>query len=666
LQNLDTKNLQQQLDDVRKKIDLATTNIEINTIIENFVCSLVGSEFCSLWFYDQQKLLLVRNREDNSKNELSMDIKEGIIHKCFMSKKAAIYNYLASERDYVAAVDNPDSIKIKSKIILPLLDGENLVGILTAYSSVKKSKKFTQKDQNLLEAFAPYLMRVVAKMYSLDIMQEQDPVAQKIKDYSEVEKKVESEDEKFHTMANFIHDIRTPANTLQGFLELLESQIEDKRLKEYLVNAKESAMFINELTTSMLENIKLDQETKMFKTLTIDTMKFFADIAEMFASNMYTKNICFNIFIDPRLPKKITTDDVMLKRVLMNLLSNAYKFTPYGKKIDFSVTYNQKEQNISVEIKDTGIGIAKEKQKEIFKAFKQAEDMTSLQYGGTGLGLAICSKYISDLGGELKIKSKLEKGTTFYFDIPAKIEKYEATIEPFENSSAKVAVLMRAKNNNCMINVVRNMVSMGIKKENITLVMSVDEVPKNVTNLVVFQSVIDNKVEEIMKRTSKVLIVEEELFSIQNEELPKNVQVASQYTNMAHDIYQFLNIEKIPRVLIVDDDRTSVVLLERILESEYCQVESVDNGKVALEMLIDSHKKEEPYNIIYIDNHMPLMSGKEVLKNLREFEKDNNLYPIYAVSTSGNPIEIDKERRDFNLHIGKPFRVDEIRKALLY
>jgi signal transduction histidine kinase len=95
--------------------------------------------------------------------------------------------------------------------------------------------------------------------------------------------------------------------------------------------------------------------------------KFFANIAETFSANMYNKGIIFNIYLDPLLPKEITVEDVILKRVLMNLLNNAYKFTPAKHSVTFSVEYDKEGQRLKIAVSDTGIGIAKEKQEEIFK-----------------------------------------------------------------------------------------------------------------------------------------------------------------------------------------------------------------------------------------------------------------------------------------------------------
>ncbi len=667
LKKLNTATLvQNELAHVSKKVDSAQNNIKINGIIEEFISSVLQSEFTSLWFFNTQKMTLLRERDDDTIRELSLDTKEGILYKCFMMEKGQIYNYIASDKDYVALMDNPDNIKIKSKIILPLLDQGKLVGIVTAYSSIKKIKKFVKDDMELLEALSPYLVNILYKMHMpTKSFTKESMVIKNIKEIEKSREVVETSDETLHVVANFVHDIRTPANTLYGFLELIEDQITDKRLKEYLINAKESAGFINELTSAMLDRVSLHRERAESKLKEIESTKFFAGITEMFISNMHAKQIGFNIYIDPRLPKLIEIEELKLKRTLINLLGNACKFTPNGKNIEFFLKYDAETKKISISIKDEGIGIPKEKQKEIFKAFKQADDTTALNYGGTGLGLSICAEYVRDMGGELQVKSEVDKGTVFYFNIALSSvqDKDGCCLTLQKDNNVKIAILMSTKNSFSLTNMARYMIRMGVKKKNIIVITSVGEIPSDVNNLIIFQHKINEATEVLTNKSLKVLIVEEELFSIASDE-NNRYDVISQYGYYAQKLYQLIDVKEIPKALIVDDDKTSVILLERILENEYCEVDTANNGKIALEMIIDSHKKQTPYNVVYIDNNMPLMSGIEVMKNVREYERDNNLKPIYVASTSGNVLDMQKDGKDFDLYIGKPFKVDDIRKAL--
>lgn len=661
---------QTQLHNFSKQLDLATTKEQINTVAEELVTSTLGAEFSSLWFYDASNFLLIREREGDFLKELPLEHKKGIIYKCFMTKESKLYNYLASDKDYVASIDNPDNIKIKSKVMLPLLDGDNFVGIVTAYNSIKNIKKFTKKDVELLNELSPHLIRALYKMHQqqkntqLNTQHNEKIVQEEPKEQEQTE--LENSEDTLTFVSNFVHDIRTPANTLYGFLDILESQITDERLKSYLINAKESASFINELTTSVLNMVSTHKESCTSDIKEIDSIKFFSSVAKSFASNMYSKDIKFNIYIDPLIPKIIKLDTLKMKRVILNLIGNAYKFTPNHKTIEFSVRYISKTNRIVIYIKDTGIGIPKAKQKTIFEAFKQAEETTALNYGGTGLGLFISAKYVKELGGTLALISEVDKGSTFSFDIPANIIDTTPSYQPIKNDTIKVAIVMDQSNNFSANNIARYAVRMGLSKGQIVALTSLDEIQHDITHIVVFQKkTAIHTLEKHIHRDIKILVVEEDFLSIDQDSLCKECDVISQYGYIANKLYQFLSTKQLPRILIVDDDTVSVFLINTILENEFCETVTAGNGKEAVDLFIDAHKYQQPFSIIYIDHNMPIMNGLDAMKEIREYEKDNNLKPIYAASTSGDQLSSKEDKRLFDFHLGKPFKKEQIR-AVLY
>ncbi len=644
---------------------------KINMLAEDLIKTKLSTEFASLWYFDEENFKLVRGRDTHQVNELSLHVKQGIIYKCFMTKQSELYNYLASNKDYIASIDNPDNIKIKSKIMIPLISGDTVVGIATAYNSIKNGKKFTKNDMRTFKSLMPYLLRAVAKIHNKPLLEEHLP-STIIPNYeNSVEKQApqqdeSSKDETLTFVANFVHDIRTPANSLYGFLDLLEGQITDERLKSYIVNAKESAEFINELTTSVLNMISTHKESEVSEIEEVDAIKFFSTIAKSFSSNMYAKRIRFNIYIDPTLPKSIKIDTLKMKRVILNLIGNAYKFTPKNHTIEFSVKYVKKTQRIALYVKDTGIGIPPEKQEGIFEAFKQAEDTTALNFGGTGLGLFISAKYVKELGGTLALVSEVDKGSTFSFDIPAYITNNAPSYPPLEQPAFKIALIMGARNNFCANNLAKHIVRMGVKKEQIVALASFDEISDETTHIIVFQHKINTQaLEDAIAKGKKILVVEEDFLSIDKDELCFECDVVSQYGFIAGKTYKFLQSQKEPRVLIVDDDLVSVMLIETILENEFCTTTLARNGKEALDVFMEAHKQNTPFDIVYIDNQMPFMNGNEVVRRIREYEKDNQLNPIFAISTSGERHGLKTDKEQYDMHIGKPFKKEQIREALM-
>ncbi len=676
MHKLDIKLFEEKLSSTTAEVDLANTNEKINKIIENLITSLLDAEFSSIWLYDEKNTKLLRERDDSNTREISISNKEGLIYKCLETREHSIYNYITSEKGYIPLIDNPDKIKIKSKIIYPILENGSILGIVTAYSSVRKIKLFTENDLKLLKTLSPYIKNIIYKMHpeakiekNITNERRKQPLKRAEFDIAQKTKEIQKNQENIATLAfmsNTIHDIRTPANNLFGFLDLLEEQIDDIRLKQYLSNAKESASLINNLTNSILDRISSHQEKEKSKKEKINSIEFFTNIAEMFSSNMFSKKLIYNIFIDPLMPKTIITEPLKLKRVIINLINNAYKFTPSNHSIKFSILYKQKDKKLSISIRDTGIGIAKEDQKKIFEAFERIDNSTVLDYSGTGLGLAISSNYTKDLGGILKLESEIGKGSKFYFDIPIGNVDTEASFETINDKNIKLVFLMDKSNQPSASNITRHIIKIGLNEEQITAITSLSNYKDDITHLVIFQNKINDEIiNNAIANNIKCLIIEESLFSIKKDDFHPSCKVLSQYISCLNKVYTFLKTTKKHNVLIIDDDEISIILVKTLLDDELCDISIARDGKEGLDMLIDAQKNGNPFSIVYLDNRMPTMDGLDILKQYRKYEKENQKNPIYAVSISGDTLKDEESKKLFDTFATKPFRKKDVKEALL-
>jgi signal transduction histidine kinase/CheY-like chemotaxis protein len=654
--------LKQELPKTISQIRSLDDNFQINKIIEDVIVKITDTEFASIWIYDFP--FLVRQR-DQETHKISVEKKEGLLYECFAKKESVIYNYISSEKGYVASIDNPDKIKIKSKIMIPLIDDDTFIGIATAYSSVKKIKKFSNNDLKIFQAITPFIIEAVYKMKqnmhsgtpkSTNIMQDTTSNLEQL-EKSQADSN-SSSDEMLDFVSNIVHDIRTPANSLAGFLDILQEKIEDRRLQEYISHAKNSALLINELTTSILDGISDKRQPTSSEPEEINTGSFFATIAEIFSANMSKKNINYNIFIDPLLPKEIKLNKMKTKRVIMNLISNASKFTPQDGSIEFSVRYKHKEKKLHIYVKDNGIGIAKEKQEEIFKAFTQAEENTKDIYGGTGLGLSICAAYVKDMGGKLSIESKPNQGSTFYFDLPMDIKDYAQQFAPIKNPQASIAILMDKHNTVVANHIGRYLVKIGINVDKIMATPNLNSIPKDTTHLISFQEKLSGDVfTTVKKKKLHHLVVEENFLSLEQENLDGALLI-SQYSYSGDTLYSFVNEKSIPKVLIVEDDNVSIMLVKYMLENEYCEIDVATNGQEGLELLSNALKENNPYHIVYTDHSMPKLSGSDMLKEYKKLEKHSSLRKTFTVSISGDA----RNMADYSYtHFAtKPFKKSEI------
>ena len=244
----------------------------------------------------------------------------------------------------------------------------------------------------------------------------------KIKENTNAVKEKEKAEEllKMHSdfLANMSHEIRTPLNAILGFIELLLENENDTTKKQYLDVINGSSKNLLNIINDILDLSKIQSGNLPIEYIDFNPKDEFELTKGLFQAKLKEKNIELITNLN-ELPPSLKGDIFRIKQVINNLLSNAIKFTDDNKHIFLDVAYN--DNNLHVSVRDEGIGISDEYQNKIFEAFTQENSSTTRKYGGTGLGLAISYKLIKAMDGELKVKSELNHGSTFYFSLPLKI-----------------------------------------------------------------------------------------------------------------------------------------------------------------------------------------------------------------------------------------------------
>ena len=217
-------------------------------------------------------------------------------------------------------------------------------------------------------------------------------------------------------LANFSHEVRTPMNSLSGFLELLSGSEMDEVQKDYLKSVKMSCDNLTKLINNTLDLSKLEAGAMLMDTQLFDISQLMNEAITVVEFNRKE-----NVELKNKVPEDLEPvcgDAVRLQQVIVNLLSNALKFTDEGSVTISCKTLGSNEFEFSVE--DTGLGIDSQKQHEIFEAFRQEKPSTQNERGGTGLGLSISARIVRLLGGELSVDSTVGEGSRFFFTVKFK------------------------------------------------------------------------------------------------------------------------------------------------------------------------------------------------------------------------------------------------------
>ena len=471
-----------------------------------------------------------------------------------------------------------------------------------------------------------------------------------------IEELKEAERSKDDFLANISHEIRTPINTICGMSESVLQEQNVEKMREdvhYIQTAGRNLMSVvsDILDFSELQSGKLAMESEAYNiTSTIN------DIINMTLAKIKDKNIELVVDCDATIPSGLQGDEKKIRRVIMNLVDNAIKFTKDGC-VSIVISWRKEEYgiNLIISVEDTGIGMKEESIEKIFKSFSQVDVRRNRQNGGVGLGLAISQSIVQMMGGVINIKSKFGKGTKIKFVVPQKVldERPIASINNQEQINIGIYIDMEQFS---MMEIrdqyssnIRHMVEqMQVKCH---MCRNLSELKRRVEREKfshVFISMVEYKedmayFDELALKTKVIIILyrcdEKKIANPNFQYLYKPFYIIPIVSLLNKEIDEkactYLNRKAkmtAPKahVLIVDDNFMNLKVMEGILKKYQLKVSTAMSGKEALEKI-----NAKTYDLVFMDHMMPEMDGIETFHRIRNkgglyFEK----VPIIALTAN--------------------------------
>ena len=491
-------------------------------------------------------------------------------------------------------------------------------------------------------------------------------------------------------LANMSHEIRTPLNGIVGFTKLLNSTNLDGEQEEFIHVIRKSSEDLITIVNDILDISKMESGNVALEEVSFAPIEEFENVIETYAVNASKKSIDFSLWIDPLLSTKmVKSDSTKIKQVLINLISNAVKFTDENGAIDVKIeripSQNAQIERIKFSVKDTGIGISKEQSERVFDVFTQADISTSRKYGGTGLGLAISSRLVQMLGGSLLLESEVGKGSTFSFMLELEVESEEkgASFKPHDiaifslreveekqsdiylknylNSYPEISLTYFHGYEECLTNrknfdvlyihctkvkkeILSQLVNRYEKSTDIVLVTNLNQrkvildLSPNFTHTI-YEPVTFSKVEKSIK---KILEKEKQVLNSRQIAVDKGIKIAP---------YQGI------KSLVVDDNVINQKMIVHTLKNLGISSDVARNGKIAFEMRI-----KNDYDIIFMDIQMPVMNGVDATHAILDYEMEHKLNHVPIVAVTANALKGDRERflaEGLDDYVSKPIQLDK-------
>lgn len=492
-------------------------------------------------------------------------------------------------------------------------------------------------------------------------------------------------------MARMSHDLRTPMNAIVGMTTIAENNINNsEKVIDCLKKINVAGQHLLGLINDVLDMSKIDSGELALVPAPLFLPDFLANVYTIVQRSVQDKAFDYSVRLKNVEHEEIVADELRLRQVFINVISNACKFTPTGGKISVVIEeIPHKEEGRSVYrfiFSDSGIGMKSDFLPHVFDVFSRERDSRTDKIDGSGLGMAITKRIVEKLGGNISVESELGKGTTFTIVIPFQTVQTSC----LRKSKVDFSVLL-LNDVSSFHTAMKTVTDLGMSVDCVDSADEALELCKISTyNLIIldFKKLGDNAekiVSEIRQSQKKDTVIAASSYDVAEIE-PKIKKLgitarvskpvfASTVCNAVQkylvcaekDIYvkPVMNYDfSGKRFLIVEDNELNREIAEELMRAENAEVESAKNGAEGVDKFAES--PEGYYDLILMDIQMPVLNGYEATERIRKLPRaDAQKVPILAMTADAFAEDIEKSRKaGMNGHLAKPLNITEMYRAI--